>query len=95
MIGNSQEEYVLKEEAVFHTNKHIRILFKQFLHLLEDMKFEHDVNYSKLKESLPEAKHLIDMANFLDEKKYSHSRKKILDFGNDAIRNLDNDFKAL
>ena len=91
----SQEDFVLKDEAFFHSRKHITWLFKRFLNLLENIKNEHDINYSKLYKAIPEQKDLLEMADYLDQRKLSNLRKQILDIGNDSIRNLEQDIKNL
>lgn len=64
-------------------------LFKGFLHLVEDLKSEHDSNFKKLKEALPEEYHsLINQADYFDDPKMQHLRKRILDVGNESLRNI-------
>ena len=91
----SQEDFVLKDEVLFHSRKHITWLFKRFLNLLEGIKNEHDINYSKLYKAIPEQKDLLEMADYLDQQKLNNLRKQILDIGNDSMRNLDQDVKNL
>jgi hypothetical protein len=73
----------------FHAQTNVKLLYKQFLELLEDIKEQHDINFSKLFDSLPEKdKTLIVQANYLDERAFDYFRKKILDSGNDCCRNI-------
>lgn len=98
MIGesNSQEDYVLKSECLFHSKKHITYLFKNFLTLLEDIKFDHDSTYDKFSKIVgDDKKEALEMANFLDQQKFQHYRKKILDFGNGSIRGLEKDLEII
>lgn len=98
MIGekDSQEDYVLKSECLFHSKKHITYLFKNFLTLLEDVKFDHDVNYKKLYGIVGEDKQeVLEMGDFLDQQKFQHYRKKILDLGNASIRSLEKDLEVI
>lgn len=65
-------------------------LFKEFLVLVEDLSFEHDQNFSKLYNGIPEQYHaILDQANYFDEDKLQYLRKKILDIGNNSIRKIE------
>jgi hypothetical protein len=78
------------------SSKSISFLFKQYLMLVEDLKFEHDQYLKKIKSEIPSEFHnIIDNANTFDEDKLSRLRKRVLDIGNETIRSLDdemNDF---
>ena len=64
-------------------------LFKEMLSLLEDMKADHDFHYEKLYENIPKEYHdVINTANHFTSKKVNWIRKRILDQGNESIRNL-------
>ena len=70
--------------------KSTKNLFKGFLFLVEDLHVDHTINFDKLYDSIPEEYHpLIQQADYMDERKMSYLRKKILDIGNDTIRNID------
>jgi hypothetical protein len=51
------------------------------------------VNFCKLRKNLPEHKALIEQADYFDENKMQYLRKKVLDIGNDNIRNNDDDLE--
>ena len=69
-------------------------LFKGFLVMLEDLQKEHEINFGKLKRNLPkEYSPLIDQANYFDQEKVQHLRKRTLDIGNEAIRNIEGGFE--
>jgi len=72
----------------FQVRRNVTGLYKSFLILLEDLEQEQKIQFSKLKESMPEHKKLLDQAEFLDSGKSNYIRKKILDAGNGAIREL-------
>lgn len=61
-------------------------LFKSFLVLIEDLHAENEISFSKLKKHLPEYSDIIDQANYFDEDKMQYLRKKILDIGNESMR---------
>lgn len=70
-------------------SKNTTILFKGFLHLVEDLKNEHDSHFGKLMDALPEEYHdLLAQANYFDDDKMQHLRKRILDIGNESLRNI-------
>jgi len=74
-------------------HKHIKTLFKSFLILIEDLHKEHEINFNKLKESLPEDERLIVQDDYFDEDKLKYLRKKVLDMGNEVIRSNDSDLE--
>ena len=75
-------------------SKNTKVLFKSFLILIEDLHRDHCINFSKLRDNVPEEYHpLIDVADYFDQHKIQYLRKKILDMGNDSIRTTTNDFE--
>ena len=79
-----------KETLSKKSSKSISQLFKQYLMLIEDLKFEHDQYKNKLKQSIPAEHHkVIDAAEYFNEEKLSWIRKRVLDIGNEAIRSTD------
>ena len=87
-----------KESLAKKSSKSISQLFKQYLMLIEDLKFEHDQYVKKIKSEIPSEYHnIIDNADTFDEEKMSRIRKRILDLGNESIRSFDtemNDFSV-
>ena len=83
-----------KDYLQLATEQKVRFLFKSFLTVIEDLKEEHNRNFGTLYDSLPENyRPQIVQANYLDNGAYSYMRKKVLDAGNDAIREIDNELK--
>ena len=76
-----------------HYHRNTKRLFKSFLVLLEDLRVEHDINFSKLKKSLPEHEQLVEQADYLDDEKMRYLRKKVLDIGNENIRSNEDDLE--
>ena len=67
-------------------------LFVDFLTLIEDLHIDHSVNFRKLYEAIPSEYHdLISQADYFGEEKRKYLRKKVLDYGNNTIRNIEND----
>jgi len=78
-----------QEYLSFHTQKNVKLMYKHFLETLEDIKTQHDINFTKLFESLPEEKkNQVVQANYLDERAFDYLRKKILDAGNNCSREI-------
>ena len=78
-----------KKKLVLRSEKEISALFKMMLLLVEDMKKDHDFHYQKLYDNIPEEYHaVINTANHFTSAKVNWIRKRILDFGNESIRNL-------
>lgn len=78
------------------SDHHIRFLFKSFLGVLEDIRNNHEINFEKLYDSLPEEHHnLIEMADYFDEKHYNLYRKKVLDVGNSVLRDYNSELDNL
>ena len=78
-----------KKKLALRSQREISALFKTMLLLVEDMKKDHDFHYQKLYENLPKEYHpIIDTADHFTPEKVNWIRKRILDFGNESIRNL-------
>jgi len=78
----------LKELLEFQINRNVINLYKSFLIMMEDMHDQHNNNFRKLKQALPEEIDLIDQADYWDESRMDYLRKKILDKGNDSLREI-------
>jgi hypothetical protein len=71
------------------SKKEITTLFKNYLKILEDMKADHDFHYNKLYDLIPEEYHnIITAANHFTPEKLNWIRKRILDGGNESLRNF-------
>lgn len=86
MENGTGEQFLL-----FQVKRNVVALFKQFLTLLEDNQEDHEMMVEKLKAGIPpQYHHIIDAANYFDEKKFDYLRKKTLDAGNNSTRELEN-----
>ena len=82
-----------KKNLVLKSEREISALFKMMLLMVEDMKKDHDFHYQKLYENIPEEYHaIIDTADHFTPEKINWIRKRILDFGNESIRNLGSEY---
>jgi len=60
---------------------------------LEDLYTEHQINFNKLKKNIPEHENVINQADYFDKDKLQYYRKKILDIGNESIRESNSNFE--
>jgi len=77
-----------RELLEFQVLRNIVNLYKSFLILVEDLSEDHESQFEKLKEALPEHEDLLSQAEYLDEAQLNYLRKKILDAGNHARREI-------
>jgi hypothetical protein len=78
-----------KKKLESSSNDQISSLFKLMLMMIEDMKKDHDFHYQKLYENIPDQYHgVINTADHFTPEKVNWIRKRILDVGNESIRNL-------
>ena len=76
------------------SHKEISGLFKTMLMLVEDMKKDHDFHYEKLYEGIPKKYHaIIKAADHFTPDKLSWIRKRILDYGNESVRNMEKEIE--
>ena len=78
-----------KKKLESSSNDQISSLFKLMLMMVEDMKKDHDFHYQKLYENIPDQYHgVINTADHFTPEKVNWIRNRILDVGNESIRNL-------
>ena len=78
-----------KKNLSLQSSREVSSLFKMMLIMLEDMKKDHDFHYQKLYENIPEEYHsIINTADHFTVEKVNWIRKRILDLGNESIRNF-------
>ncbi len=78
----------------FQLHRLVTNLFKQQLALLEELEEDHDVALARLHDSLPpEYQAYVKLADYLDENKAKRLRGKVLDAGNDVLRQIDEQFQ--
>ena len=72
----------------FQISRNIINLYKSFLVMLEDLEYEHETHFNKLKSKLSAEIDVLDQADYLDAPKMEHLRKRVLDSGNHCIREI-------
>ena len=77
-----------RELLEFQVLRTITNLYKGFLGTVEELSQDHKLQFDKLKKAIPEHEKILVQAEYLDEAQLNYLRKKILDSGNDARREL-------
>tara|TARA_Y100001938_G_C7840121_1_gene305723 strand:- start:138 stop:428 length:291 start_codon:yes stop_codon:yes gene_type:complete len=77
-----------------HCQRNTVSLFKGFLIMLEDLQKEHQIQFNKLRKNLPkDTLPILEQADYFDEEKLQHLRKRTLDIGNETIRNIEGELE--
>lgn len=87
------EEEKLKEFLAFQLNRNIISLYKKYFEIIDDMKLEHELMLKKMEAE--SSKEFVKNIDYFSIDKHNHIRKKILDAGNDAVRNIETNFSSL
>ena len=83
----------LKELLTFQINRGIVNLYKKYFLIIQDLKQEHEILLEKVaQETSPDFPQKID---YFTEDKYNYIRKKVLDAGNDSIRELEKTLEVI
>jgi hypothetical protein len=77
----------IKEFVLFQISRNIVILYKRYINLLEDLQEEHINMLNKLNSKVD--LETLKNVDYFDENKYNYLRKRILDLGNETIREID------
>jgi hypothetical protein len=77
----------IKEFVLFQINRNIVVLYKRYINLLEDLQEEHINMLNKLNSKVD--LETLKNVDYFDENKYNYLRKRILDLGNETIREID------
>ena len=77
----------VKEIISFQIHRNITNLYKKYFEISEDLLDEHRLFVTRLKDLDDVSK--VDSIDYFTEEKYNNIRKKILDAGNDSIREIE------
>ena len=77
----------VKEIISFQIHRNITNLYKKYFEISEDLLEEHRIFVARLKDLDDVSK--VDSIDYFTEEKYNNIRKKILDAGNDVVRELE------
>jgi hypothetical protein len=64
-------------------------LYKKYFEITEDLLREHQQYKNRIKKSSLDDMSIIDDLDYFTEERFNQTRKKILDAGNDATREID------
>lgn len=80
----------VKEYVLFQVHKSLVNLYKRYLNLVEDIQEDHNSMMEKLENKIDQ--NTLKNIDYFDDNKYNYLRKKILDIGNEAIREIEKNF---
>jgi hypothetical protein len=83
----------LKEFLLFQIHRNIISLYKRYLNLIEDIQEEHINMLNKLNKKIDQE--TLKNIDYFDENKYNYVRKKVLDLGNETIREISKNLDLL
>ena len=81
------ESKEIRDFVSFQINRHVKNLYKKYIVITEDLQQEHREFSEKIEGATSDA--FIKNIDYFNEKKYNYIRKKILDAGNEAIRDIE------
>jgi len=76
----------IKEILTFQVHRNVVNLYKRYLNLVEDLQEEHLSMLNKLNKKID--LETLKNVDYFDENRYNYIRKKILDLGNETIREI-------
>lgn len=83
----------IKEYLMFQIHRNIVNLYKRYLNLIEDIQEDHTNMLNKLNKNID--LEILKNVDYFDDNKYNYLRKKILDLGNETIREIEKNFDFL
>tara|TARA_Y100001973_G_C5142412_1_gene303653 strand:+ start:89 stop:496 length:408 start_codon:yes stop_codon:yes gene_type:complete len=89
-----KQGFHLKHFILFQLQRQVVNLYKKYIISTEDLKRDHIIFLNKLKES-GVSEELLNKLDYFTDDKYTYIRKKILDSGNEAVRDMDKYFELL
>lgn len=87
------EEEKIKEYLRFQLNRNVISLYKKYFEMIDDIRLEHKTMLQKMQKA--SSQDFVENIDYFNDDKYNYIRKKILDSGNDAIRNIESSFKSI
>ena len=77
-----------KQAVEFTVHRTYGAIAKRLLMLIEDLHFDHNNAFDKLYENMPDKGEVLDSADYFDDQKFAHCRKRILDIVGDSRREM-------
>lgn len=85
----NEQKTELKDMISFQVHRNVVNLYKKFFEITEDLLQEHKLYKDRIKSSALDDVGVIDEMDYFTEDRFNQTRKKILDAGNDATREID------
>ena len=83
----------VREYVLFHLQRNTTNLFKRYLAITEDLLKEHSIMLKKVENKT--SKDFSKNIDYFTEDKYNYIRKKILDIGNESLRDIERHMEML
>lgn len=90
-MDNNEDK--LKSFVYFQIQRNIITLYKKYINLIEDLQEDHINMLNKLNSKVD--LQTLKNVDYFDENKYNYIRKKILDNGNEVIREIEKNLEKL
>jgi hypothetical protein len=90
-MDNNEDK--LKSFVYFQIQRNIVSLYKRYINLIEDLQEDHISMLNKLNSKIDQS--TLKNVDYFDENKYNYIRKRILDNGNEAIREIEKNLEKL
>lgn len=90
-MDNNEDK--LKSFVYFQIQRNIVSLYKRYINLIEDLQEDHINMLNKLNSKIDQD--TLKSIDYFDENKYNYIRKKILDNGNEVIREIEKNLEKL
>ena len=90
-MDNNEDK--LKSFVYFQIQRNIITLYKKYINLIEDLQEDHINMLNKLNSKID--LQTLKNVDYFDENKYNYIRKKILDIGNEVIREIEKNLEKL
>lgn len=90
-MDNNEDK--LKSFVYFQIQRNIVSLYKRYINLIEDLQEDHISMLNKLNSKIDQG--TLKNVDYFDENKYNYIRKRILDNGNEAIREIEKNLEKL
>jgi hypothetical protein len=85
-----QNDNKVKDYVSFQIHKSLVNLYKRYLNLVEDIQEDHNSMIDKISSKIDQ--NTLKNVDYFDDNRYNYLRKKILDIGNETIRDIEKNF---
>ena len=85
----SEQKTELKDIISFQVHRNIINLYKKYFEITEDLLRDHKLYKDRIKSITLDDTASVDDLDYFTEDRFNQTRKKILDAGNDAVREID------